>query len=76
MLDETMFAKMKRFLLALKVARDDDLFYCPNTKCETALSKTELKKAKKKGSLTCTKCSTDICRKCLLISHDGKPCLL
>ena len=32
-LSAEMFAKMQRFLLALKVARDDDLFYCPNTKC-------------------------------------------
>ena len=75
-LNDEMFAKMKRFLLALKVARDDDLFYCPNTKCGESLSQKELKKENKKGNLTCKHCQTSICRKCLLTTHDGKKCTL
>lgn len=44
-LDEKMYLRMSRFQQALKVARDPDLFFCPNTKCESSLSLKELKKA-------------------------------
>ena len=73
-LNDEMFSKMQRFLLALKVARDDDLFYCPNVKCGESLSQKELKKINKKSNLTCKHCQTGICRKCLLTAHDGKKC--
>ena len=39
-----MLAKMQKYLTALRVARDDNLFYCPNTKCEEPLNQKELKK--------------------------------
>lgn len=75
-LPEESFIKMKRFLNALKVARDDNLFYCPNSTCEATLSKTELKSkaSSKKTPYSCTTCSCEICKKCLLVSHEGKPC--
>ena len=60
--------------MALKVARDEDLFYCPYLDCEAPQSQKELRKKNKKGHLKCDKCAKEICRKCLLVSHDGKPC--
>lgn len=55
-LNDEMFTKMQRYLLALKVARDEDLFYCPNIKCGQPLSMREAKKVSKKGNLTCKHC--------------------
>ena len=69
-----MFEKMQRFLLALRVGKDPNLFYCPNTDCERALEQKELKKKHKKGPLICEHCSVEICRKCKLKSHQGKKC--
>lgn len=74
-LDDNMFRKMQKYRTALEVGCNSDLFFCPNTACEDKLSIKELKKAKKKGSLSCPKCQADICRKCLLTSHVGKPCV-
>jgi ariadne-1 len=73
-LDEQTASKMRRFVTALRVARDEDLFYCPSTECEIPLSLKACKKVQQKGPLTCEKCATEICRKCLLRSHVGKPC--